>query len=183
MSSISHNSTPNIPSPTQMVAPRPVPSRRRSRPRLELPRYMRSLPPRIMSEDVEYLERKGALEIPEIGFRNELLRTYVQYVHPYMPLLELRDFLQPIEKNDGAAQISLFLFQAVMFTATAYIDIRFLHAQGFENRKAARKAFFQRARVRLTHPRKSRTNANERSCCMTLTTSLIAYPSCKDYCS
>ena len=88
------------------------------------------------------------MTIPEAGLRNELLRSYVQYVHPYMPLLDLRDFLHPIEKNDGSSQISLFLFQAVMFTATAYIDMRFLNAQGYENRKAARKVFFQRARVR-----------------------------------
>lgn len=101
-----------------------------------------------MPEDIEYLQRKGALTVPDTRLRNELLRSYVQYVHPYMPLLELKDFLSPIEKNDGNSPVSLLLFQAVMFAATAYIDMRFLHAQGFDNRKAARKVFFQRARVR-----------------------------------
>ena len=96
---------------------------------------------------MEYLQKKGALTLPDTGLRNELLRSYAQYVHPYMPLLDLKDFLAPIEKNDGNNTISLLLFHAVMFAGTAYIDMRFLHAQGFENRKAARKVFFQRARL------------------------------------
>jgi hypothetical protein len=120
----------------------------RQRPGVSLPSYIRSLPPRIMADDIEYLQRKGALTVPGTGLRNELLRSYVQYVHPYMPLLDLKDFLHPIEKNDGNSPVSLLLFQAVMFAATAYIDMRFLHAQGFSNRKAARKVFFQKARVR-----------------------------------
>ena len=147
MSTISQVSVPNLPSPAQTAGPRPFLSSQPSRLGPTLPRYIRALPPRITAEDVEFLERKGALTIPDAGLRNELLRSYVQYVHPYMPLLDLREFLHPIEKNDGSAQVSLFLFQAVMFTATAYIDMRFLYAQGFETRKAARKVFFQRARV------------------------------------
>ena len=123
-------------------------SQQRQRPGVSLPSYIRALPPRVMAEDIEYLQRKGALTVPDTRLRNELLRSYVQYVHPYMPLLDLKDFLQPIERNDGNSPISLLLFQAVMFAATAYVDMRFLHAQGFESRKAARKVLFQRARVR-----------------------------------
>jgi hypothetical protein len=100
-----------------------------------------------MADDIEYLQKKGALTIPDAGLRNELLRSYAQYVHPYMPLLDLKDFLTPVEKNDGSSVVSLLLFHAVMFAGTAYIDMRFLQAQGFETRKAARKVFFQRARL------------------------------------
>ena len=118
------------------------------RPTHVIPNYIRPLPPRILSDDVEYLEKKGALSVPETGLRNELLRNYVQYVHGYMPLLELHDFLQAIERNDGSTgKISLLLFQAVMFAGTAFIDMHHLRAAGYQTRKAARKAFFQRARV------------------------------------
>jgi hypothetical protein len=96
---------------------------------------------------MEYLQKKGALTLPDTGLRNELLRSYAQYVHPYMPLLDLKDFLTPIEKNDGNSVLSLLLFHAVMFAGTAYIDMRFLQAQGFATRKEARKVFFQRARL------------------------------------
>lgn len=112
-----------------------------------LPKYLTAIPDRILAEDVDYLQRKGAFLIPETPLRNELLRCYVQHVHPYTPLLELQDFLGAIQKNDGSSIISLLLFQAVMFAATAYIDMRYLTAQGYESRKAARKAFFQRIKL------------------------------------
>ena len=79
---------------------------------------------------------------------NELLRSYVLYVHPDLPVLDLREFLGPIERNDGSLQISLLLFQAVMFAATAYVDMRFLRAQGYDERKAVRKSFFERVKVK-----------------------------------
>ncbi|EEP76800.1 cutinase transcription factor 1 beta [Uncinocarpus reesii 1704] len=112
-----------------------------------LPDYLRLLPPKLQDADIDYLEAKGALTIPEHGLRNELLRSYIQWVHPYMPLLELDDFLRAIFENDSSQRISLLLFQAVMFAGTAFIDIKHLRAEGFESRRAARKAFFQRARL------------------------------------
>lgn len=116
-------------------------------PRGFLPDYIRGLPPRLQAEDIDYLSRKGALTIPDVGLRNELLKSYIHYVHTYMPLLDLEDFLQTIARNDGIHRMSLLLFQAVMFAGTAFIDLKHLRAAGFQTRKAARKVFFQRARV------------------------------------
>ncbi|PLB44707.1 putative C6 transcription factor [Aspergillus steynii IBT 23096] len=112
-----------------------------------LPDYIRGLPPRLQKEDIDYLAMKGALTVPDVGLRNELLKAYIHYVHTYMPLLDLEDFLQTIAQNDGIRRMSLLLFQAVMFAGTAFIDLKHLHAAGYPTRKAARKAFFQRARL------------------------------------
>ena len=147
MSSMSQERAPLLPSPLRVPPQKGYFACQPPRLGVSLPRYIRALPPRILADDVEFLERKGALTVPDTGLRNELLRSYMQYVHPYMPLLDLRELLHPIERNDGNSQISLLLFQAVMFAATAFIDMRFLHAQGYENRKAARRVFFHRARV------------------------------------
>ncbi|KAJ6145232.1 hypothetical protein N7470_009127 [Penicillium chermesinum] len=97
-----------------------------------LPDYIRGLPSRLQKEDVEYLA---------------LLKSYVHYVHPYMPLMDLEEFLQTIAQNDGTQRISLLLFQAVMFVGMAFVDMKHVHAAGFQNRKQARKVFFQRARL------------------------------------
>ncbi|KKK16428.1 C6 transcription factor (Ctf1B) [Aspergillus rambellii] len=112
-----------------------------------LPDYIRGLPARLQKEDIDYLAMKGALTVPDVSLRNELLKAYIHYVHTYMPLLDLDDFLQTIAQNDGIHRMSLLLFQAVMFAGTAFIELRHLHAAGYSTRKAARKAFFQRARL------------------------------------
>jgi hypothetical protein len=115
-----------------------------------LPAFIKPLPARIVPDDVEYLAKKGALTIPEVGLRNELLRTYLEYVHPYMPLLEVHDFLSIIERGSGATgKLSLLLFQAVMFAGTAFVGMSHLENAGYKTRKAARKVFFQKTRVRM----------------------------------
>lgn len=112
-----------------------------------LPDYIRGLPARLQKEDIDYLAAKGALTIPDVSLRNELLKAYIHYVHTYMPLLDLEEFLQTIVQNDGIHRISLLLFQAVMFAGVAFIDMKHLQAAGYQTRKVARKIFFQRARL------------------------------------
>ncbi|KAI2791537.1 Cutinase transcription factor [Penicillium oxalicum] len=112
-----------------------------------LPDYIRSLPSRLQKEDIDYLAAKGALTIPEVPLRNELIKAYIHYVHTYMPLLDLEEFLETIVQNDGVRRISLLLFQAVMFAGMAFVDLKHLQAAGYHSRKVARKIFFQRARL------------------------------------
>lgn len=112
-----------------------------------LPDYIRRLPQRLKTEDLNYLAAKGALTIPEKQLRDELLKAYIHYVHPYMPLLDLEEFLQILARSDGIHHVSLLLFQAVMFAGTAFVDMEYLRSAGYTNRKVARKVFFQRARV------------------------------------
>ena len=114
----------------------------------QLPAFVRPLPHKIDDEDVRYLHAKGALAIPSISLQNALLQAYTEYVHPYMPLMDLHEFLGIVHHRDGLnGQTSLLLFQAVMFSATAFVDMKHLREAGYHTRKAARKAFFQKTRV------------------------------------
>ncbi|RKU43385.1 Cutinase transcription factor 1 beta, variant 2 [Coniochaeta pulveracea] len=114
----------------------------------QLPAFIKPVPAKIAPEDVQYLHTKGALSLPTLELQNALLRAYVEYVHPYMPLLELSEFLSIINSREGlCGQISLFLYQSVMFAATAFVEAKYLKDAGYTSRKAARKAFFQRARL------------------------------------
>jgi hypothetical protein len=116
----------------------------------KLPDYLKPLPQRMTSVDIDYLFAKGALSLPDTPVRNALLRSYLEYVHPYMPLVEIHELLRIIDDGTGrAGRISLLLFQAIMFAGTAFVDMEYLKAVGYSNRKAARKAFFQKARVSL----------------------------------
>src|SRR5436190_9485811 len=42
-----------------------------------LPHFIRPLPARLMSLDIDYLHAKGALTIPDFELRNELLKSYI----------------------------------------------------------------------------------------------------------
>ncbi|UKZ93985.1 Cutinase transcription factor 1 beta [Trichoderma asperellum] len=114
----------------------------------QLPPFVRPLPSKISPEDVRYLHAKGALSVPCLSLQNALLRAYIEFVHPYMPLMDLLPFLSVINRYDGSeGQISLFLYHAVMFSATAFVDMRHLREAGYATRKAARKAFFLKTRL------------------------------------
>lgn len=112
-----------------------------------LPSYVKPLPPGLASEDVEYLERKGALSTPATELRNELLRSYIEYVHSYLPLLQLHDFTKAIEGKGPHGQISILLYQAVLFSGTAFVEETYLRNAGYPSRKVARKAFYEKAKV------------------------------------
>ncbi|KAF2856158.1 hypothetical protein T440DRAFT_438912 [Plenodomus tracheiphilus IPT5] len=114
----------------------------------ELPRFIKPLPAKIGPEEISYLEKKGALTVPKGTLRSEMLRAYIEFVHPYMPLLDLHDFLSIIDRADGSkGKISLILFQAVMFAGSAFVDMQHLHTAGYATRKEARKDFFQKTRI------------------------------------
>lgn len=116
-------------------------------PRLALPAYIKPLPIQFGHDDITYLRNKGALAIPDAQLRNELLRAYAEHMHPFMPLLDWYKFMQIINQNDGIQSVSLLLFQAVMFTGVATVDMRLLRAAGYDTRREARRAFFEKARL------------------------------------
>ncbi|CAH0053313.1 unnamed protein product [Clonostachys solani] len=114
----------------------------------QLPPFVRPLPSKVAPEDVSYLHFKGALTLPTIALQNALLQAYVEYVHPFMPLMDIHEFLSIVNRRDGLnGQTSLFLYQAVMFSATAFVDMKYLREAGYPSRKSARKSFFQKTRL------------------------------------
>jgi hypothetical protein len=113
-----------------------------------LPPFIKPLPAKIGPDEIAYLDKKGALTLPEGTLRSEMLRAYIEFVHPYMPLLDLHDFLTVIDRPDGSlGKVSLILYQAVFFSASAFISMHHLRLAGYTTRKEARKDFFQKTRV------------------------------------
>lgn len=112
-----------------------------------LPAYIKPLPACFGFDEVKYLESKGALSIPDTKLRDKLLKAYVEFVHPYMPLLDLHSFVGVIDGNNRMEQISLLLFQSVMFAAVASVDLRHLKRAGYVTRRDARRDFFNKTRL------------------------------------
>ena len=101
------------------------------------------------ADDRIFLARREVFNLPELPLRNELLRKYAEYVHPLLPLLDLADFLKAIDSDDGQVQISLMLVYTVLAAAASFLEDSLLQAAGFLDRNSARKALFQRAKVRM----------------------------------
>lgn len=116
-------------------------------PEIILPVYIRPVPKQMHGDDVAYLRKKGAFDIPEPILLNELLRLYIQWVHPFLPIIDIPDFLDTTDKNDPGDQVSLMLFQAVICAAATFIEMRHLAGYPYQNRRAARKAFFDKVKV------------------------------------
>lgn len=149
-----------------------------------LPPYIKPLPDHLQQEDVEYLARKGALSVPEPRLRDELLRSYIEFVPGTLPEPDWHDVLAHVEQRHSTGPgVSLLLFQAIMFVGSAYVDMEHLERAGFKTRKSARQAFFQRARVSKISNQASPTRANNKN---RFSTTLIArktgYASFSHYC-
>lgn len=134
---------PSVSEPTPLLSSLMPPTM----PTYSLPLYIKPLPSKLDLQDIVYLEKKGALTIPASGFRDELLKSFVEFIYPYMPLLSVHDLVATIDSNDGTSSVSLLLFQAIMFSGIATVDIRYLKAAGYATRRDARRDFFQRTRL------------------------------------
>ena len=116
-------------------------------PSYSLPTYIKPLPARLGHDEVAFLEKKGALTLPPEPLRDALLRNFAEFVNPYMPLVNFHELVAIIDRNDGLQSISLLLFQAIMFSGVATVDMRYLTAAGYASRRDARREFFQKTRV------------------------------------
>lgn len=113
-----------------------------------LPDYVTPLPPSISKQDCRFLKKEGAFDVPDTRVRDELIKSYIQFVHPLLPILNLEDFLVVIDKSyTGTQGISFLLFQAVMFAATSYETTKSLTREGFRDRREARKTRYERVKL------------------------------------
>lgn len=114
-----------------------------------LPSFLKPPPSCLGEEDLVYLGSKGALSIPEPELRDALIESYVYYVHPCYPILDLAT-LEEAMLGNGTQTFSLSVFQAIMFAGSGWVDVKLLRNLGYLSRWAARKAFYSKARVSAT---------------------------------
>ncbi|KAF9883328.1 hypothetical protein FE257_003746 [Aspergillus nanangensis] len=114
-----------------------------------LPPYIKPLPDRLNDDDLNYLRRKEALTIPDDHLRDRLLQGFIDYVYGYMPILDLKELLQAVQTDgqNAGPRVSLLLFQAILFSGSAFVDMEHLRKVGYRTRRAARKTLFERVKV------------------------------------
>lgn len=108
--------------------------------------FLKPPPQSLGSEDIEYLAAKGALSIPAADFRREILQSYIDFVHPFIPILDLRDIVAMAGYGESG-EVSVLLLQAVLLAGSLYVGMTHLKNAGYLTRRSARKDFHDRARV------------------------------------
>ncbi|KAF5709071.1 cutinase transcription factor 1 beta [Fusarium mundagurra] len=112
-----------------------------------LPSYISPFPSHLDKHYLEFLALKDCLTIPDNQLRDELIRIYAFIVYPFMPAIDLIDFLEPITGSSEAGTVSLLIFQAIMFSSVTFVDMQLLQSHGFESKREARKVFFNRVKL------------------------------------
>jgi len=136
-------------------------------PHIPLPRVFTSFPRHLDAADIAYLTSRDALTLPPEPAQIELLKAYIEFIHPIMPILDLEEFLSAVKyghaNHDGQQgrgiereiaskkQIPLLLFQAVMFAGVGVVSMKVLKEAGYASRESAERIFFSRARVSPPH--------------------------------
>lgn len=116
----------------------------------ELPAVFKAFPTHWSPLDLEYLHRKGALTIPSTRLRLEIIRCYLEYFHPYMPLLDVEELLQIVDpsiSHPNRRKYSFLLFQCIMFAGIAFVNEELVQEVEGMSVKAARRMFYQKIRV------------------------------------
>ena len=101
-------------------------------------------------ENLSYLYTEGCFWMPDARLRNELLRCYIEYIHPNLPYIDDEEVLKLINQNTEAdSQTSLLLLQSLFFVASAFADKDMLYSAGFDSRIVARQVFYVRSKVNI----------------------------------
>ena len=90
-----------------------------------LPPYLRQPSSQLAKDDLDFLVLKGAFDIPETAFAREIFKAYIRHIHPHIPFLDLDLFADAIFEDScdrRREEISLLLFQAVMFAGAIFVD-------------------------------------------------------------
>lgn len=85
-------------------------------------------------DDLEFLSRKGALQLPSRESLDKCVSAYFQIFHPFFPIIDKPTFLDQYRRSDQDAlvhgrEISLLLFQAILFTASSVRSCSLLFQQ------------------------------------------------------
>ncbi|KAG9501813.1 hypothetical protein J7337_007506 [Fusarium musae] len=102
-------------------------------------------------EDVEFLELNRCFHLPVRTVQEEFINQYFLYLHPYYPLVDEKEFWDMYmgEETDGGRgkPMSLLVFQAMLFAASAFVSPVVLKNAGYTNVKVARNIFYRRAKL------------------------------------
>ncbi|KAB8219532.1 hypothetical protein BDV33DRAFT_204447 [Aspergillus novoparasiticus] len=113
----------------------------------DLPSYIQKLPESLPDDAVKSLLINGACIIPETEIHDHLLHSYVNHAYWDMPLLDVNRLRMCVHTNTEDNQVSLLLFQAVMFAGACSTDSLQPSQLGFATMREVREVFYNRVKI------------------------------------
>ncbi|KAK1969265.1 fungal-specific transcription factor domain-containing protein [Colletotrichum sublineola] len=105
----------------------------------------------IPPQDVNYLELQGCLRVPMRTILDEFVQHYFLHVHPLFPMVNEGDFWDMYCTNPynhvSTDKLSLLVFQAMLFSSCNFVSRETIKTLGFATIRAARAAFYRRAKL------------------------------------
>lgn len=102
-------------------------------------------------DDAQLLEQRGCLHVPKKAILDEFMKKYFLHVHPMVPLLNEHEFWTmynlPTPQSKPFGQMSLFVFQAMLFIVSPFVSQKTLSQLGFSSVPEARANFYRRAKT------------------------------------
>ncbi|GKU21492.1 unnamed protein product [Fusarium langsethiae] len=97
---------------------------------------------------ITFLRSQGALSLPPISIQCELVKSFVEYIHPRMPLLDLEAFLASFSCPDGTkGQLSLVLYSAILFAGSIHLDKEVVCRYGYSDKRLLGEELYKRTQV------------------------------------
>ncbi|CAK7226178.1 hypothetical protein SEUCBS140593_006153 [Sporothrix eucalyptigena] len=123
-------------------------------------------------DDALVLEQRGCLHVPKKSILDEMMKQYFLHVHPMVPLLNELDFWtmynSPTPLSAPFCQMSLFVFQAMLFIVCPFVSQETLAQLNFSSVPEARANFYRRAKT-LFHLEEGRDDISTAQAALMLT--------------
>lgn len=103
----------------------------------------------LSTEDKAFLQYHGCLDMPKRDVLDAVVQRYFLYVHPHLPLIDEGWFwyIYTGKAQSDSSRIPLFLLQCMLLAGCPYVAISTIHDLGFETIRAARAAYYARAKA------------------------------------
>ncbi|KIW93071.1 uncharacterized protein Z519_05676 [Cladophialophora bantiana CBS 173.52] len=115
-------------------------------------RRSRKPPVKLPINSREGLEDEWVQFLPNEALFNEILARFVDYVHPQLPFMDMKQICGNLRMKALAGGFSLFVLHAMIAAAWPHLEAEFVVAAGFASAKEASNNHVQRATVRESFP-------------------------------
>ncbi|KAJ3550360.1 hypothetical protein NM208_g5 [Fusarium decemcellulare] len=110
----------------------------------ELPAFIRS--PSVPNPGyAAFLQSQDVFDLPNVTIQCALIASFVEYIYPRMPLVDLENFLSCVGSPNGSrGKVSLVLYYAVLFAGSTHVELEDIYNHGYSDRKLLRRELYKR---------------------------------------